>query len=1121
MTEDRARLEAAFRSVCVSLETTNGDSVGSGFFVGPGQVLTCAHVVAARGQAPPSHLLGRWEGRELLLEVLGACWLPAPDGPDLALLRVTPPPNELSAALSASVLPGDELWTFGFPQGPYRPGDSVSFRYDGPSLREDGARLLRITHGRAVEGFSGAPVLNWRTGGVCGVLRLADSPAGGPPGARLIPAEVINRVCREELAQDADTGWLSLLDDARLHAGGWRRLGPRLRAYLKVAREESRQHPYATALPGAPRLDAVYVHQQAARQSESPQGPAAPEISGTAQGRRPAHQQHRGTAPAEGYQFLQRFDADDILERHHGGLIVGGPGAGKSSLLKHFLQTAADRWLETGSGEYVPVLVRAHALAGDLPLPQAVAAGVQADLGSRLEDAHLAEDLTREAASGTPWLILLDGVDEILDPAARARVLRAVVRWWPDERYRFLITSRPLPHAELDELRKKIPIFDIQPFSEEQLPVLAERWFTALGLREVDSLIEEFVEQLFQKHLGQLARTPLISTMICVVFAHEPGRQLPHSRAELYERFVGVLLDKSFTHVNAMDLLKRRAAPYGTDAVRAVESLQGDLGTHLETLAVRIFSAVDTSGDVLEHARAATSAIRPANLPEEIWRDFVAESLRQSGLILEKGGGFEFVHHTIAEYLAARWSAWRSGRFGFRDRWRIAVGAGRQQSLDLFVAALLQQGGVDLTRPVPRLLMWRRLVHARLVAALVRDGVHLPEDMVQTAKDRLTEIIERRSVALPAVLRERFWDYEDDCVLAAISLSLIDQQNGLRLLTRLAADPRVGGFHVPDVGAYMTDLLNIAPGEDLALLSRLAADDSQESYYRAAMAEFVLDKDPRLGTPLSRELCADPTMDSNDRLQCAENLVEADHQAGIDAFSGLVADPSMREDDRQSAADRLLELASERGVAALSPLIADPNVDPAQRSAYIARLLHENAAIPLDALSAFVLDPSVAITVRFDRLRLIRKMDSARADSLLAETVANGSDSGLHRSLACAVLLRQSPADGARVVETLSGDSRAPGFHRVFCHIWLDSTGEAAAGLTRLAADGGLGGEWRLLAAEMLIDYDGEAGEAVLRELSLDSAMPLRLRWRCRITLLYRTLRKRLASLPAGAAGSG
>ena len=135
--------------------------------------------------------------------------------------------------------------------------------------------------------------------------------------------------------------------------------------------------------------------------------------------------------------------------------VVGGPGTGKSSLLRHLTETAAGHWLDGIGGSGVPILIPADALAADRPLAEALAEGVTRALGARLSDRRLADMFDDEPLPGIPWMVLVDGLDEILDPVRRSRVLETVVFWRSQPSpYRFLVTSRPLPQGQLDTLRE-------------------------------------------------------------------------------------------------------------------------------------------------------------------------------------------------------------------------------------------------------------------------------------------------------------------------------------------------------------------------------------------------------------------------------------------------------------------------------------------------------------------------------------------------------------------------------------------------------------------------------------------------------------------------------------------
>jgi hypothetical protein len=89
--------------------------------------------------------------------------------PDLALLHEDELLEPPCVHLNDEVQLGDELYSFGYVVG-HEAGAAALFRYEGPA---DGADpLLQLKEGQGRPGLSGAPLVNRRTGAVCGLARL-------------------------------------------------------------------------------------------------------------------------------------------------------------------------------------------------------------------------------------------------------------------------------------------------------------------------------------------------------------------------------------------------------------------------------------------------------------------------------------------------------------------------------------------------------------------------------------------------------------------------------------------------------------------------------------------------------------------------------------------------------------------------------------------------------------------------------------------------------------------------------------------------------------------------------------------------------------------------------------
>ncbi|MEU6206084.1 serine protease, partial [Micromonospora musae] len=311
-----ASWEECLQAATVAIEVPSATGAvarrGTGFFIAPGIVATCAHVLTDNEQPLPELMRGRVVAAktQMLLRASADSFFRTAAGLDLALLKV----EEITAVVEPPpVLPspvvdvGDVLWTYGHPDNMFRAGQPASFVYEGQSRRgeEDALRLMRLRGTPVTGGFSGSPVVNRRTGAVCGMICTS-----GPSGSsHMLPiSEILSRCEPARLALVTapvmHRRWLAVLSDEQLAAGQWRFPGPQLRAYIAMAARTGARHPYRLS-PGTqmPPLSAVYVR-QATRIQDQSKTTAVP-------------------APVR--------PAEVVFEGHADAFLVGGAGAGKSS----------------------------------------------------------------------------------------------------------------------------------------------------------------------------------------------------------------------------------------------------------------------------------------------------------------------------------------------------------------------------------------------------------------------------------------------------------------------------------------------------------------------------------------------------------------------------------------------------------------------------------------------------------------------------------------------------------------------------------------------------------------------------------------------------------------------
>lgn len=213
---------------------------GSGFLVSEDTVLTCAHVVQNDTAVSVSV-----QGRTIDAAVVRM--VPEDGGerhiyefPDLAELRLGQPLPGIGVWLGEKgPSPGAEVAVHGFSEHTLESGvqrDTLRLVVVGPA-----GPFVRLQGDQVVQGFSGAPVLDLRTGRVCGVLK-ASRDEQDTLGGWLIPVDAVHRhfpelAERNHRAHRPGTAWCDVaLDRSRRQTALFGRFGrgARQRAVSRV-----------------------------------------------------------------------------------------------------------------------------------------------------------------------------------------------------------------------------------------------------------------------------------------------------------------------------------------------------------------------------------------------------------------------------------------------------------------------------------------------------------------------------------------------------------------------------------------------------------------------------------------------------------------------------------------------------------------------------------------------------------------------------------------------------------------------------------------------------------------------------------------------------------------------
>jgi hypothetical protein len=988
--------------------------------------------------------------------------------------------------LCGAVEPGDELWALGYPRGDETAATVVGLRCPAVLAEDHTApQQLELVFGEPGIGSTGGPVLNWRTGSVCGLLLVTDDT-----GLWLVPIQPV---------ASADRAWLALMDDDQLRASGRRYPGADLRKYLADVRQLGEGHPYRPMVRQGPSLTAFYV---------------------------PQHLYHE----ADG---AHRITVAALADRHEGAQVLGDPGVGKSSLVRHLAADSATRWLAGEVGGFVPIPLSARALAESGPLPRLLAHGVTREITTMIDIPALVTMFEREPMPGVPWLVLVDGLDEVMNEFDRRLVLDRVLGGRDRELYRFLVTSRPLGRGAFDRLAQQYPTYVVEPFDDGELARFARAWFTDAGHHDVDRMVTDFMAEVARSGLGRLARVPLVSMMLCIVFP-ERVDGLPRSQYSVYERFFAVLARKLETS-GTREEFRRHVSAYGVAAAEAVAGLLTGLPALLEEIAAAQLEH-DTR-PILTQAIERSAASRPSTIPVDTWAELVAEALRASGLLVHRKSDFRFLHRTIGEYLAARRLAARAG-----SAERRALLAPQTQwpwphlEITIFVVALWTARGIDLTPQFARLLKSRhRDTNMGFLVELGRRGFSLPahihtrvgdiladriHSMGSTPSERaeatrwLRDLDPSRAIGeLTLLVRQR--PHWQGALYAVTELTTLDPVRSmelaptvacheahspdtrLTLAKRVLAVDRAAGVEVlrklaksPGMGTLAVTAASLLAGEDRSagteLLGWLATSEWSPEVPLAASRALL-----RWGengvAELDRVWRSMPVGFAA-RLALTDQVAEVSREAAEWRYQNLVDAKDAPTDIRFAAAQGLARLNFEAGVRALRDLADDRRV-PSPVRVEAAAYLAQNLAQGTDDLAAVAEDvDTVSLADRVEAARLLAQGDARRAAGVLAG-IAMANDEQSHLAELAAELDEE---ESVRAMIRFVSNPKAPTEKRMAAAVTLAELGRAAEilqDLEEIASAYATPMPDRLSAATLIAGVDKARGRKMCQDLAEDQRL--------------------------------
>jgi predicted NACHT family NTPase len=346
----------------------------------------------------------------------------------------------------------------------------------------------------------------------------------------------------------------------------------------------------------------------------------------------------------------QRVAGLKAVTEHSRLMVLGKPGAGKTTFLKHIA-------IECNKGKFqgnrVPIFIPLKIFAEDST--GAADFGLLQYIHQEFTSCGLAEQsVTEEVLRQGRGLILLDGLDEV--PEKDSDQVVRQIRWFAQNYFnnQFIITCRIAAH---NYRFQDVAFTDVEvaDFNSKQIEEFAKNWFVAFAKDNPEkglTLASQFIKKLNcpeNQQIRELAVTPILLNLTCLVF--QAKGDFPSKRSKLYEQGLDILLtrwaeakgierDEVYRNLNVIHKKKLLSE------VAAITFERGDYFFEQDKIQRYIAEYLPTLPN------AITDRARLQRDSEVVLKAIEA----QHGLLVERARGiYSFSHLTFQEYFTAKY----------------------------------------------------------------------------------------------------------------------------------------------------------------------------------------------------------------------------------------------------------------------------------------------------------------------------------------------------------------------------------------------------------------------------------------------------------------------------------
>jgi len=323
-------------------------------------------------------------------------------------------------------------------------------------------------------------------------------------------------------------------------------------------------------------------------------------------------------------------EQNEILAKNYDVWLIGQPGSGKSTMIRDLAIRLADDLRSGKIHNKIPVLISFKDLIED---------NVIIPIEKKVLEFFENENLLGYTINPSEWLnngriiIFVDGLDEISNTNFRFQLIDSINQFKNNyNNVKIVGSCRDIGFEPYRHKLNKFRIVEIMPFNFKQIKSFVERWF-----KKNENTRKKMIDAVKASMLsGNLPKTPMVLTLLAIIFEESTYRELPANLTELYSMFTQLLLGRwdisrkieTFFQYNIKEnILKNLAFSFqlkGKDNISEIELIQF----------IEAYS---------EERKAGILA-----------QKLIDEIEKRSNLLIKVSGKYQFKHLSFQEYFASQ-----------------------------------------------------------------------------------------------------------------------------------------------------------------------------------------------------------------------------------------------------------------------------------------------------------------------------------------------------------------------------------------------------------------------------------------------------------------------------------